>query len=467
MPTAPLGPSGSVLAIVGRPNVGKSTLFNRLVGSRKAVVSSTRGTTRDRLYGRTEWRGLPLTLIDAGGFEPAAQGGLAQAVQRHVHRAVQEADGFLFVCDAHDGLVPADQAILEVLRRTGKPFHLVINKADRSLDIPPDFFSLGVAQPLAVSALHGLGIGELLDAVVARCSASRKHQDSDDAVEPPASGAIAMAILGRQNVGKSSILNAVVREERAVVSEVPGTTRDAIDVWLTVKEQPVCLIDTAGLRHRRKVHDPVDVFSMARTAEAIDRCDVALVVLDATQGVTQDDQRILSRVVTQGRGLIVLANKWDLLSRVSPPVFTEALRRRLPMAPFVPVLTVSAKTGFQIPKILPTALQVARAIHTGLTDAACRALLEEAWRQHSPPRVLGRAIRLRQARWLPGRPARVELVTSPLGRLRLSYRHYLVKRLAAHPDLSGVPIRLVVRSPDRAERFRQRLASARRPRRPR
>ena len=433
--------------------MGKSTLFNRLVGFRKAVVSSSRGTTRDRLYGRVEWRGMPLTLIDTGGMDLAAREGLAEAVQRHVRRALQEADGVLLVCDAQDGPVPADQLILDVLRRTGKPVQLVVNKADRSCDVPPEFFAFGLARPVAVSALHGLGIGELLDAVVDRCAAVRRDEDGSDRSSPPAPEAIAVAIVGRQNVGKSSILNALLREERAVVNELPGTTRDVVEAALTVKGQPVCVMDTAGLRHRRKVRDPVDVFSMSRTAGAIDRCEVALVILDATQGVTRDDQRILARVVAKGRGLIVLANKWDLLSRVSPRAVIAAMRRSLPMAPFVPVLPVSAKTGFQIPKILPTTVQVARAMRQGLTDAACTALLEEAWQAHPPPRMWGRVIRLRQARWIPGRPARVELVTSPLGRLALPYQHYLVKRLAAHPALSGVPLRLVIRAPGRGERL--------------
>jgi GTP-binding protein len=441
--------------IVGRPNVGKSTLFNRLMGVRKAVVSSTKGTTRDRLYGQIEWRGAPLTLIDTGGFEFARGNGLAGAIQHHIQRALQEADGFMLVCDAQEGLVPADEMIMERLRKTGKPVILTVNKTDHRLVVPPEFFSLGLAQPLPVSALHGRGTGELLDHLVEQFTAPLRRppapqRDSvgrDEADAPPPRSTPAIAIVGRQNVGKSSLLNALLREERVIVSEVPGTTRDAIDTHLAVNGKPIILIDTAGLRHRRKVRDPVDLFSMSRALDAIERCDVALVVLDATQGVTRDDQRIITQVNRAGRGLVILVNKWDLIKGGSERKLTEAIRQACPMASFAPVLAVSAKTGFQVPRSLAAALRVVRAMQEGLPDAECLALLQKAWGAHPPPRIRGRTIRLRQARWVPGRPVRIELLTSPVGRLLLPYQHYLLKRLYALPTLSGVPMRLVVSAP--------------------
>jgi GTP-binding protein len=438
-------PRPPLIAVVGRPNVGKSTLFNRLLGARQAVVSTTRGTTRDRLEGRVEWRGRVLRLLDTGGLEFARTEGLPASVQRQVRRALEEADGFLFVCDVRDGVLPADAMVMEALRPTGKPVLLVANKADGRSVVPPDFFSLGAAHTVAVSALHGTGTGDLLDALVERFS------------PPPPEGTpepgLALAIVGRQNVGKSSLFNALLRDERAVVSDVPGTTRDAVESRLQFQGATIALIDTAGLRHRRKVTDPIDTFSMSRALDAIQRCDVALVVLDATLGITSDDRRLLSRLCEAGCGIVVLLNKWDLVQgigartgrrRLSEQALAESVRRLLPDASLAPVLPVSAKTGFQVTRAVAAALSVAQAVRQGLSDDSCTVLLRQAWAAHTPPRLRGRAIRLERARWVPGRPARVELATRPIGALPRPYQHYLLKRLHAAAPLIGVPVRLVV-----------------------
>ena len=431
-----------VIALVGRPNVGKSTLFNRLIGARKAVVSSSRGTTRDRLYGRLEWRGVPFTLIDTGGVEFDVSGSVGTAVQRHIRRALEEADGFLLICDAQEGLLPADQMIVERLRALGKPIILAVNKLDHRLTVPSDFFSLGLDEPLPISALHGRGTGDLLDHLITSCSSIATGAPS------PGSADVAVAIVGRQNVGKSSLLNALLREDRVIVSEVPGTTRDAVDTRLVVNGAPVCLIDTAGLRHRRKVRDPVDLFSMFRAMEAIERCDVALVVLDAAMGVTTDDRRIITQVCEAGRGLILLVNKWDLVKGGRELALTEAVYRAIPFAAFAPVFAVSAKTGFHLPRVLPTALRIGRSMQQGLAEVDCSTLLKKAWAAHAPPRIRGRAIQLQAARWLAGHPVRVELITRPIGRLPVPYQHYLLKRFYANPKLAGVPVRLIVKEPD-------------------
>ncbi len=436
-----------LIAIIGRPNVGKSTLFNRLLGERRAVVSTTSGTTRDRLEGRVEWQRRVLRLLDTGGLEFSRTEGLPASVQRQVRRALEEADGFLFVCDARDGLLPADAMVMDVLRGTGKPVLLAVNKMDERPVVPPDFFSLGASHTAAVSALHGTGTGDLLDVLVERFSPS-------SAGGSPAAGPnLAIAIVGRQNVGKSSLFNALLRDERAIVSDRPGTTRDAVESILQFQGAAIALIDTAGLRHRRKVTDPIDTFSMSRAMEAIQRCDVALVVLDATQGITSDDRRLLSRLCGTGCGIVVLLNKWDLVQtpgghggrrRLSEDTLAESVRRLLPDASAAPVLPVSAKTGFQVMRAVAEAMRVARALRDGLSDEACTALMRQAWAAHTPPRLRGRAIRLERARWVPGRPARVELATRPIGALPRPYRHYLLKRLHSSPALVGVPVRLVV-----------------------
>lgn len=442
-----------LIALIGRPNVGKSTLFNRLLGHRKAVVSATPHTTRDRLYGIVEWRGKTLTLVDTAGFDLVSRDALAAAIRRHVHQALKDADAFLLVCDAQQGPVPMDEAVLEILRKTGKPVILVVNKADTRLVVPPDFFSLGVAPILPTSALHGQGTAELLDHLVDAALAVAGSPGGDE-------GACAVAIVGRQNVGKSSLCNALLRQERVVVSPVPGTTRDAVDTHLVVKGQPVVLIDTAGLRHRRKVTHPVDTFSMSRTIDAIERCDVALLMLDGTQGMTRDDQRIAQRVLEAGCGLVILVNKWDLVTaakasggprtpRQVEARVTALVGRAMPSAAFAPVVTVSATTGFHVAESLTTALKVGRLLREGVPEEELVSLLKAAWAAQAPPRFLGRLILLRRAQWVPGRPNRIVLTTAPLGRLSAPYQHYLLKRLHAHPRLQGVPVTLRLRPADR------------------
>lgn len=440
------------VAIVGRPNVGKSTLFNRLLGRRRAIVSSGKGTTRDRLHGLVEWRGRSLTLIDTGGLELARVEGLAALVQANVRRVFNEADGFLLVCDGKDGLLPADAMILERLRTTGRPVVLAVNKLDQRLTVPPEFFSLGVAPIHPISALHGHGSGELLDHLVERF-AEPPPPDASGGRAPSADEPMpAVAILGRQNVGKSSLFNALLREERVLVSHVPGTTRDAVDTSLSVDGEPVVLIDTAGLRHRRKVRDPIDHVAMARAVEAIERCDVALVLLDATEGVTHDDQRIISKVLEVGRGLVLVVNKCDLVQggRGAGPLssrkLVEATHRAVPGAFLAPVVATSAITGFQVPLSLLTALRVVRAMRRGLSAERCRAVVKAAWSAQVPPRFRGRPIRLQDIRWVPGRPARVELTLRPVAWLPRPYQHYLLKRVyAGHSALAGVPLTLQLR----------------------
>ena len=452
---------GGTIALVGRPNVGKSTLFNRLIGARKTVVSSVSGTTRDRVYGCITWRGVPLRFIDTGGVEFGKVEGLAAVIQQHIHLALQEADEFVLVCDAQKGLTPADELIMAAIRKTGRPIALAANKLDHDAVAPADFFSLGTSHVHAVSALHGRGVGELLDDLVERLprahlsvsgSTGRESQAHRQAASHQTP---AIAIVGRQNVGKSSLLNAWVRQERVIVSEVPGTTRDAVDTYLMVNDIPLALIDTAGLRHRRKVTTSVDFFSISRTLGAIRRADVAAVVLDATQGVTRDDRRIVAHVCQVGCGLVLLVNKWDTIKGGSERRLTQAIQRELPAASFAPIIAISAKTGFQVARSLTRVLEVLRASRRGLADAECLTLLQQAWARQPSPRIHGRTVRLRQARWVPGRPPRIEVVVSPINRLPLPYERYLLKQVHAHPSLSGIPIRLAIRTLGRSDSRRR------------
>ncbi|MBI4343784.1 MAG: ribosome biogenesis GTPase Der [Candidatus Omnitrophica bacterium] len=425
-----------LLAIVGRPNVGKSTLFNRLLGRRIAVVAPQRGTTRDRVYGRLQWRGKDFRMVDMGGMEFGRQEGLAAAIQRHVGRALAEADEVLFLCDAQEGVVPVDEMIAERLRTTGKPVLLVVNKADRGPAVPPEFYRLGFTPIMAVSALHGLGTGDLLDRVVQRLPARPGAADAE--------AAYVVAILGRPNVGKSSLLNALLKEERMIVSEAPGTTRDAVETRLQVNAEAVALVDTAGLKHKRKVKSPVEVFSMARSVEALRRCDVALVVLDAAQSIARDDRRLIAKVCETGKPLMLLANKWDLVRSGSEVRLKAATARQVPMAAFAPVLAVSAKTGFQVGRILPAARRMAQAMRRGLSPQECLALVQPAWQTaHPVPRLRGRAMRLTGARWLAGPPPRIELAIAPRGPLPRTLLQYLTGRCHASIKLAGIPVRVI------------------------
>jgi GTP-binding protein len=432
------------VAIVGRPNVGKSTLFNRLVGRRKAVVAPLRGTTRDRLSGDVTWQGVRFEVTDTAGFEFERQEGLNAAVQRQVRAAVRAADAFILVCDGQQGLLPPDEMIMTELRGAGRPVAVAVNKCDDRLLVPADFHRLAPAQVFAVSALHGRGTGELLDHIVGLRDQGGKPGPGPD----PWPWMPSLAIVGRQNVGKSSLVNAILQEERVLVSEQPGTTRDAIDTVVTIQGAPLRLIDTAGLRHRRKVREPVDVFSMARTAEVLGRCDAAVVLLDATQGVTTDDRRIVSQACDAGCGLVLAPNKWDLITGGNEEKLAGAVHRMLPMALFAPVVALSAKTGWHVPDVLDAAQRVVANIRRGVTEEVCREVLTRAWDSHLPPRFRGRAIRLKSVRWLPGRPPRLELATGPIGRLPMPYQHYLLKRLYAHPAFFGMPVQLAVIGPN-------------------
>ncbi len=432
------------ILLVGRPNVGKSTLFNRVLGRRKAVVSPTRGTTRDRIEGTTVWQGRPMRFFDMAGFEVKSATELEEAVQRNLRRGLQEADIFVFVCDGQDGIVPLDSMIMDELRLVGKPVIVAVNKMDDKNVVPADAFGFGLADVMAISALHGKGVGDLMDRVLQRGTGQESGPAKFAGAEQPP----AIAIVGRQNVGKSTLFNALLREERVVVSDVAGTTRDAVDTLLDFKGKPVILIDTAGLRHRRKVHNTVDVYSMARSMESIGRCDTALLVIDGSMGVTTDDQRIASSIADAGRGIVIVVNKWDLVEGADPGRLPEQVHRQLPFVSHAPVIAISAKTGLNISKALSEALMVSGRLHRGLDGAALNRLLQQAWQSHPPSRYRGRPVHLKKAEWQSGPPAVITLTTAPIGRLTAPYLHYLQKRLHAYPGLVGVPLQLAVKEPD-------------------
>jgi GTP-binding protein len=448
-----------IVAIVGRPNVGKSTLFNRLVGRRLAIVEERPGTTRDRLYADAEWRGKAFTLVDTGGLEitvtpPSArrkrQGGdrggparelpLTELVRLQAEVAIAEADVIIFLVDAAEGLTAGDIDIAEVLRRSQKPVFLAPNKAESRArqDGAVEFYELGLGDPLPISALHGIGIGDLLDLVVA---------SFPPAVEEKKSEAVKIAIVGRPNVGKSLLLNCLLREERVIVSEVPGTTRDAIDTSMTYQGVEVVLIDTAGIRRRGKIAPGVEKYSVLRALKAISRADVACLLLDATELAIAQDAHIAGYIIDEGKSVVVIVNKWDLVKKeagVAEEV-TRQVRASLRFLDYVLVLFVSAKTGQGVDQILPTALRVQEERLARIPTAELNHLLQEAVARHAPPSRAGKRLKLYYATQADVDPPTFVFFVNDPSLVHFSYERYLENVLRAHYEFMGTPIRLSFR----------------------
>ena len=347
------------MAIIGRPNVGKSALFNRLVGKRRALVDSTPGVTRDRLYGDVQWRGLRFRVVDTGGLQFEGKPGLSEAVASQVAKAVEEASLVLFVGDAREGLLPLDQKVASWLHPRGKPILLAVNKVDSEKEDSAvyEFSSLGFGSPIPISGLHGRRINDLLDAIVEQLEKAASSRPSSDPGSKPVP--IRIAIVGRPNVGKSSLINRILNEDRVVVDETPGTTRDPVEVTMTYRGKPYLLVDTAGVRSRRRLKSRVDAVSRLKALEVIQGVDLCLGVLEAPMGIVQEDLKLLSQVVTAGKSLFLVLNKWDLL-RASPDAeqAAHAVARRAHFLRNLPVICTSAKTGFGVQKLLDQAERI-------------------------------------------------------------------------------------------------------------
>lgn len=429
-----------IVAIVGRPNVGKSTLFNRLVGERIAIVEDAPGTTRDRQYADIEWAGRLFTLVDTGGLVLAADGLIAR-VREQVEMAIAEADLIMLVTDITTGVIPADEEIAEMLRRTHKPVILVANKADnlkRELNIH-EFYALGLGEPVPVSAIRGLSTGDLLDRVLARLPEISEEE------EPTA---LHLAIVGRPNVGKSLLVNRILGQERVIVSEEPGTTRDAVDTPINYQGQRIVLIDTAGIRRRGQIKPGVEKYSVLRAIRAIGRADVALLMIDATEGVTEQDQHLAGYILDQAKPAVVLVNKWDLVEKDSPTLhrFEEHVSRELKFIPYVPILFISALTGQRVGTILPTALRVYQQQQVRLSTSEINAIIREALARHSPPTKAGKRLRIYYGTQVDTAPPTFVLFVNDERLVHFSYKRYLENQIRERYKFEGSPIRLVFRS---------------------
>ncbi|MFL5588319.1 MAG: ribosome biogenesis GTPase Der [Ktedonobacteraceae bacterium] len=466
-----------LVAIVGRPNVGKSTFFNRMLGERVAIVEELPGTTRDRLYGDTDWNGREFTLIDTGGLEfgsgiPVGQVGLngqpgdiMKNVRSQAELAIEEADVIVFMVDARSGITAADEEVADLLRRTQKPVILAANKADNAArrQDAVEFYSLGLGEPVTISSIQGTGTGDLLDVIV-----EALPPEDEEAENVEDEDVVRVAIVGRPNVGKSSLLNSILGFERSIVSEVPGTTRDAIDTEIEFKDRKLILIDTAGIRRRGKVGPGVEKFSVLRSTRAIERCDVALLLIDSSEGLAAQDTHIAGEIQDQAKGVVVVVNKWDLAQAQrraeregnfphpdeeieSAEAYRRIIAEGLKFIPYAPIVFASAKTGYHVQGLLETVLNVADMRYLRVPTSRLNELVQEAVRRHNPPVTNNKALKIyyvTQTRVNP--PTFVFFVNDPQA-VHFSYERYLENRLREAFGFKGTAIRLFFRPRSKIE----------------
>jgi GTP-binding protein len=454
--------SKPIVALVGRPNVGKSTLFNRVAEERLAVVDDIPGTTRDRLMSEAEWAGIIFDVVDTGGIDPTKMGAgprgeplsigsvdFIEEILGQAEIAIKEADAVLFITDAESGVTPADREVAEILRnhqhkREGKlfpPVLLVVNKADneeRRLQAL-QFYELGIGEPYPVSALHGTGTGDMLDALVANFS-QRGEMVEDDSIK--------IAILGKPNVGKSSLLNRLVGEERAIVSPIAGTTRDAIDTSLIYGGIPITLIDTAGIRRRGRIEPGVEKYSVLRSLRAIERADVGLLLVEATTGLTSQDSHIAGYILDAWKSVVVLVNKWDAIPKDTYTMnnFTRMVRQELNFMDFVPVLFISAKTGKRVDQVIPMALRVQEERLVSITTSQFNRILRKAQEIHPAPSHAGRHLKIYYGTQVRNDPPTFLLYVNDPKLAHFTYVRFLENRIREAYNFLGTPIRIVLKA---------------------
>jgi GTP-binding protein len=432
----------ATVAIVGRPNVGKSTLFNRILHRREAVVHDLPGVTRDRHYGATTWNDQPFYVVDTGGLLPRAREAMEVLVRESALVALDEADALIVVMDVRTGVTDLDHELADLVRRRGKPAVLAVNKCefDEGAGLTADFWKLGLGEPLPVSALHGQGTGDLMDRVASLLPEKLPTFPESDAD-------LKIAIVGRPNVGKSSLVNALLGEPRLLVSEVPGTTRDSIDSRLRWHGHAIDLIDTAGLRRTSRVHEAVEAFSVLRTLRSIERADVCLLLLDATEEISQQDTRIAGRIHRSGRGLVVCFNKWDLIEKNTQTVreFERTFQEEFAFVRYAPVLTLSALTGQRVHRTLEIAWSVGEACRRTVPTSQINRVLEEATQRRAPHYHAGGNGHVKYGVQVAVQPPRFVLYVNNPNFFDRSYRRYLNNSLRAAFEFPGAPLRIELR----------------------
>ena len=440
--------SKPIVAIVGRPNVGKSTLFNKLGRQRLSIVDDMPGVTRDRIYMDAEWLNHTFTMVDTGGIEFDESNVILKSMRQQAQIAMDEADVIVFVVDGRVGLTSADEEVARLLRKSKKPVVLCVNKIDspkQEMGIY-EFYSLGLGEPIGISASNAMGLGELLDAVVASFPDEKDEEKDEDE--------ISIAVIGRPNVGKSSIVNKILGEDRVIVSNVPGTTRDAIDTHFTRDGQKYLLIDTAGMRRRGKVDEPVERYSVMRSLRAIDRADVVLMMLSAPEGVTDQDKKIAGYAHESGRGVVIIVNKWDIYpdkDDKSTLRFTDEVREQLGFLQYAPVLYASALTGQRVPRVLELVKYVAEQQNMRIKTSVLNQLIRDAMAVNPPPMHRGRQLKILFMTQTEVEPPKFIIFVNEPDLMHFSYLRFIENRLREQFGFEGTPIQLIVRKRKESE----------------
>ncbi|MCL2356190.1 MAG: ribosome biogenesis GTPase Der [Defluviitaleaceae bacterium] len=431
-----------IVAIVGRPNVGKSTLFNRIVGQRVAIVDDKPGITRDRLYADAEWLGRNFTLIDTGGLDPDTDDLITRHIFRQAEAAIESADVVLFLTDIKSGIMDADAQVADMLRRANKPVVLVVNKVDvpsRENNELYEFYELGIGDPVPISAGQALGLGDMLDEIAAFFPPVEDDDEDDDRIK--------VAIVGRPNVGKSSLINKILGEERLIVSNIPGTTRDAVDTFLTRDGRDFLFIDTAGLRRKSKIKENIEKYSIIRTLSAVERCDVCVLLIDAEEGITEQDVKVAGIAHERGRAAIIAVNKWDKIEKNDKTMreFTKNLETELAYMPYAPKLFISALTGQRTNKLFELIHTVyqnhAMRVQTGVLNE----VVLEATAMHAPPSDKGRPLRVYYATQVSVKPPTFVLFVNDSRLMHFSYTRYLENKIREAFGFAGTPVHFITR----------------------
>lgn len=434
--------SKPIVAIVGRPNVGKSTLFNVLAGEQISIVKDTPGVTRDRIYADVNWLDHYFTLIDTGGIEPETNDVLLKFMREQAEIAIETADVIMFLVDVRQGLVDADFKVADMLRRSHKPIVLVVNKVDSFEKFMPDvyeFYNLGLGDPQPISSSSRLGLGDMLDEVVKHFDESSKDDTEDERPR--------VAIIGKPNAGKSSIINKLLGEERVIVSDIAGTTRDAIDTEVVRNGNEYVFIDTAGLRRKSKVKEDLERYSIIRTVSAVERCNVAVLVIDATEGVTEQDAKIAGIAHERGKGMIIAVNKWDAVEKNDKTIyrFTEEIRDVLSFAPYAELIFISAKTGQRLPKLFETIDAVIENHSLRIATGVLNEIVSEAVAMQQPPSDKGKRLKIYYVTQVSVKPPTFVIFVNDKELMHFSYTRYLENRIRDTFGFRGTPLKFIIR----------------------
>ena len=443
--------SKPIVALIGRPNVGKSTFFNYIIGERKSIVEDTQGVTRDRIYADTEWRGRKFTIIDTGGIEPKSNDEILVQMKRQAQVAMETADVIIFLTDIKQGVTATDYEVATMLRKTGKPIVLVCNKADNIGETPDDiyeFYNLGLGDPLPVSALNQLGTGEVLDAIYDKFPEEVELDDDDEYIH--------VAVIGKPNAGKSSLINKILGENRLIVSDVAGTTRDAIDTKFENEYGKYVFIDTAGIRRKSKIEEDIEKYSILRAKTAIDNAHVCVLVIDATEGVTDQDAKIAGEAHESGKGVIILVNKWDAMEKETGTLenYKKTIREKLSYLAYAPILFVSALTGQRIDKLFPLINSVNENNSKRVSTSMLNDVIREAITAVQPPSDKGRRLKIYYATQASIRPPTFVIFCNSAKLFHFSYQRYLINNIRDNfGGLEGTPVRLIIREKQKEDKI--------------